>query len=280
MTTKSVLFYCFHGLLGALAFSLLLPVAEASADMSDWAENEGGRMRIIALAPEADGTVRGALQIEPKAGWMTYWKEPGQAGIPPQVTFAPASGVRLTEMRFPVPKVFDEDGVRDIGYDHAVTLPFTLKTEPGKVPLQLTAAAFVGLCRNICIPFQAEFRLPISVQDSSSDEEMRVLKAASQALPEAPSTDFTVADHKLTEDRKLLKLSLKLPPGQTEAQIYVVGPQGHVLVEQQQAEQKGDLLTVEMPVPKLPARYDPKGKRWDILVVAGSRAMESSLAFE
>ncbi|MDO1581324.1 protein-disulfide reductase DsbD domain-containing protein [Rhizobium oryzicola] len=280
MTKTSVVPDPARRLAAVLAFSLLLPVAKASADMSDWAENEGGRMRIIALAPEADGTVRGALQIEPKAGWMTYWKEPGQAGIPPQVTFAPASGVRLTEMRFPVPKVFDEDGVRDIGYDHAVTLPFTLKAEPGKVPLQLTAAAFVGLCRNICIPFQAEFRLPISTPDPSSEEEARLLQAASQTLPEAPSTDFTVADHALSDDRKLLKLSLKLPAGQTGAQIYVVGPQGHVLVERQKAEQKGDLLTVEMPVPKLPARYEPKGKRWDILVVAGSRAMESSLAFE
>lgn len=263
-----------------LAFCLLLPITEAAADMSDWAENEGGRMRIIALPPDTDGTVRGALQIEPKTGWMTYWKEPGQAGIPPQVTFEPSSGVRLTEMRFPVPKVFDEDGVRDVGYDHAVTLPFTLKTDKGKLPQQLAASAFVGLCRNICIPFQAEFRLPISVDDASLAEETRLLKEASQALPEAPSTDFTVADHKLTEDRKLLKLSLKLPAGETAAKIYVVGPQGHVLVDQQKAEQKGDILKVEMPVPKLPARYDPKGKRWDILVVAGSRAMESSLAFD
>src|SRR3546814_18929127 len=81
---------------------LLLGVAMAQAETTPWATNEGGRMRLVALPPDADGTVRGALQIEPKPGWITYWREPGDAGIPPHVTFSEQAGVTLEQISYPV----------------------------------------------------------------------------------------------------------------------------------------------------------------------------------
>src|SRR3546814_19049068 len=77
---------------------LLLGVAMAQAETTPWATNEGGRMRLVALPPDADGTVRGALQIEPKPGWITYWREPGDAGIPPHVTLSKPAGVTLEQI--------------------------------------------------------------------------------------------------------------------------------------------------------------------------------------
>lgn len=82
-------------------------------------------MRVASLAMDADGVVRGVLQIEPKDGWITYWREPGEAGIPPQITPDPASGVSLTTMAYPVPKLIENGDITDIGYDHAVSLPFS-----------------------------------------------------------------------------------------------------------------------------------------------------------
>lgn len=88
-------------------------------------------MRVASLAMDADGVVRGVLQIEPKDGWITYWREPGEAGIPPQITPDPASGAALTTMAYPVPKLIENGDITDIGYDHAVSLPFQLKaTDP------------------------------------------------------------------------------------------------------------------------------------------------------
>ena len=248
--------------------------------MTHWAENEGGRMRIIVLAPEKDGTVQGALQIEPKAGWITYWKEPGQAGIPPQITLSPGEGITLKDIAFPVPKPFESGSVRDLGYDHPVTLPFTLSVIDPDRPLKLNASAFIGLCRNICIPFQAEFELDLSKAKGLPLEENLILDKAARSLPERPSADFDIKSHALTNDRQTLSLAVRLPQASQAPQIYVAGPDGHVLFDQEKGRMADGLYRVEMPVGKLPKGYDPKGKNWDILVVAGSRAMETSLAFD
>jgi DsbC/DsbD-like thiol-disulfide interchange protein len=251
------------------------------AETTPWASNEGGRMRVVAMPPEPDGTVRGALQIEPKAGWITYWKEPGDAGIPPQMVFSKASGVTLNSMSYPVPKRIDNGKLRDIGYDHAVTLPFELKMEdPGK-PLNLGASAFVGLCRNICIPFQAEFSLQLGANKGTPVEEAMILNAAASKLPEPPSEDFAVTYYAMTQGRDKLALKLKLPPeASAPPQVIVTGPQGHVLFDGVNGRRDGDAYALDMPVGKLPKNYDIKGKRWGILVIAGNRAMETSLAFD
>ncbi|MGO6906703.1 protein-disulfide reductase DsbD domain-containing protein, partial [Rhizobium ruizarguesonis] len=125
----------------------LVPFSTIHAEMSAWAENDGGRMRLVALAPDAAGKIRAALQIEPKPGWITYWKEPGNSGIPPQITITPESGVSLDAIAYPVPKHFFKGGIEDIAYDAPVTLPLSL-TAAGKGPLAIDASAFIGICKD------------------------------------------------------------------------------------------------------------------------------------
>lgn len=251
--------------------------------MSDWAVNDGGRMRIVALPPEPDGTVRGALQIEPREGWITYWKQPGQAGIPPQLSLAPDSGLTMTEMKFPVPKQFVDGDVRDLGYDHAVTLPFTLKIDSGNHSALFKASAFIGLCRNICIPFQAEFQVNLLSKKLPLEENL-ILDEASRHLPETPSQDFAVASSKFNSDHKKLMLSLRLPEGSAKPDIVVVGPNGHVLLDQEHGKTEGNLYSVDMPLGKLAAKIANMpangAQDWSLLVIAGNRAMETPLAIE
>ncbi|AYC99921.1 protein-disulfide reductase DsbD domain-containing protein [Neorhizobium sp. NCHU2750] len=253
----------------------------ARAETSDWANNEGGRMRIVALTPDNRGVVRGALQIEPKAGWITYWKEPGDAGIPPHIEFADTAGVSLTRMSYPTPRRIDNGPVRDVGYGGPVTFPFELKVNDLSKPATLTASAFIGLCRNICIPFQADFSLSLRADAGTSFAEAMIINDAEAKLPEAPSDDFAVTHYSVSADGDTLRLRLRLPQNATKKpQVIVTGPDGHVLFGDAAGERDGDSYQIDMPVGDLPKGYDMKGKRWGILVVAGARSMETSLAFE
>lgn len=263
-----------------VSVSVILP-ASAMAETTGWVDNEGGRMRIVALAPDAEGNVRGALQIEPKAGWITYWREPGDAGIPPHIAFAETAGVSLKRMSYPVPRRFDNGPVRDIGYDGPVSFPFELKIEDINKPAALAASAFVGLCRNICIPFQADFSLSLKADSGTSFAEAMIINDAEAKLPEHPSDDFAVTHYSVTSDGDTLRLRLQLPKNAPKKpQVIVTGPEGHVLFNDAKGERTDDSYSLEMPVGKLPKGYDMSGKRWGILVLAGKRAMETSLAFE
>ncbi|MBY5784018.1 cytochrome C biogenesis protein [Rhizobium leguminosarum] len=262
------------------AVAALVPFSSTHAEMSAWAENEGGRMRLVALAPDAGGKIRAALQIEPKPGWITYWKEPGNSGIPPQITIAPESGVSLDAIAYPVPKHFFKDAIEDIAYDAPVTLPLSL-TAPGKGPVTIDAAAFIGICKDICIPFQASFELKLGPAIQSHPQEEAILQAADASLPKPPSEDFDVTAHAMSPDRKTLSLDLVLPgEGKTAPDIIVTGPSGYAFTEQIGGKRDGRTFKVDISIGKLPKDYDIAGKQWSVLVIDGERAMETTLAFQ
>jgi len=273
----------FHRLLlvAAAALGLSLPVfCPARAETSDWVDNAGGRMRLVALAPDKNGKIRAGLQIEPNPGWITYWREPGNSGIPPQITMAPGSGVTLERVDYPTPKHIANGTLDDIGYDGAVTLPLTLSAASGTVN-EIKAQAFIGICKEICVPFQADLSLRFSGSAQSRPEEEAILAAAKASLPEAPSSAFEVNKHKLSDDRKQLTLEITLPEsGETAPDVIVAGPSGYVFPKQLMSKRDGKTLTTTIAIGKLPKSYDIHGKSWSALVIDGSRAIESPLAFE
>ncbi|MBY3462609.1 cytochrome C biogenesis protein [Rhizobium laguerreae] len=258
----------------------LVPFYSAHAEMSAWAENEGGRMRLVALAPDTAGKIRAALQIEPKPGWITYWKEPGNSGIPPQITIAAGSGVSLDAIAYPVPKHFFKGAIEDIAYDAPVTLPLSL-TAAGKGPVTIDAAAFIGICKDICIPFQANLQLKLGPAIQSHPEEEAILQAADASLPKPPSEDFEVTAHAMSPDRKTLSLDLVLPgEGKTAPDIIVTGPSGYAFTKQIGGKRDGRTFKVDISIGNLPKDYDISGKQWSVLVIDGERAMETTLAFQ
>ncbi len=237
-------------------------------------------MRLIALPPSSDGTVKGALQIEPKPGWMTYWREPGDAGIPPQLTVDDEKGIALTRFAYPIPKRIDNGELKDIGYDHPVTFPFELSAADLAASAEIGISAFVGLCQNICIPFQAEFSLELDKGNGISTEEAMALARAETKLPEQPSEEFAVTHYALVGNN-LLRLTLRLPDmSESEPQVIVTGPEGHVFLDSRNGRHDDNRYSLEIPIEKLPKDYEISGKRWGILVLADDRAMETSLAFD
>jgi len=261
-----------------LVAAVQLLSSPARAEMSAWADNEGGRMRLIALAPDESGKIRAGLQIEPKPGWITYWREPGDAGIPPQVTFPP--GVTLDKMSYPVPKHIVDGKVDEVAYDTSITLPLHL-TVKDAAQRELKANAFIGICKDICIPFQAELSLSFEPSAQSRPVEEAILRDANAALPKAAASDFKVEDHKLSADMKELSLKITLPEsGESTPQVIVAGPNGHVFTKQLATHRDGKSFATTLSIGKLPKGYNVHGKDWSALVIDGARAIETPLAFE
>ena len=68
----------------SLFLGLSLLACPALASSSDWYEAEGGRVRLVTSgAADENGVIEGALEIDLKPGWKTYWRDPGDAGVPP-----------------------------------------------------------------------------------------------------------------------------------------------------------------------------------------------------
>ena len=99
-------------------------VPAAAADKSSrWDGDARSAIRLIAGTRGAgDAVIPAGIEIKLKPGWHTYWRYPGDAGIPPHFDFQGSQNVKSVEVRWPAPKRLPEGSVMTIGYDRDVTL--------------------------------------------------------------------------------------------------------------------------------------------------------------
>ena len=83
-------------------------------------------MRLVTSgkADEA-GRIQGVLDIELKPGWKTYWRDPGDAGVPPQIDVSASTNITDAAFSFPPPQRHDDGYGKWAGYNHPVSLPVT-----------------------------------------------------------------------------------------------------------------------------------------------------------
>ena len=138
----------------APAFAPPLAAQEAIAPLPDgmagatvrpgWATPEGGRIAALHLA------------LEP--GWKTYWRVPGEAGVPPVLRFDGSQNVASVQVVWPAPEVFEVNGLRTVGYHDDLLLPLEITPENPDEPVVLAADLDLGICHDICVPVQLSLR--------------------------------------------------------------------------------------------------------------------------
>jgi len=103
-----------------------------------------------------DGTQMAAFKITLLPGWKTYWRAPGDAGIPPHIDFSASQNLASAQFHWPTPEVMDQSGMRSIGYTDGVTVPVEL-TPHGSGDVTLAGDLVIGVCEEICVPVQLSF---------------------------------------------------------------------------------------------------------------------------
>lgn len=133
---------------------------------SAWVEAEHAKARLIAsdaIAP--GGAAHIALELVAEEGWHTYWINPGDAGMATRVEWSAPKGFTATPISFPAPVRFEGDGVTSFGYEGRVVLPATLTAKKrAKGAAKIGATAKWLVCREICLPGEAELSLAIPVK--------------------------------------------------------------------------------------------------------------------
>lgn len=96
-----------------------------------------------------------AIRIQLSPGWKTYWRSPGDGGVPTELRLTQAEGVSGMAIHWPRPEVFFTNGVRSIGYRSTVILPveFALTTQG---VAQITGRLELGVCQDICMPISVD----------------------------------------------------------------------------------------------------------------------------
>ena len=106
------------------------PAAARAQDASPWDKQPHAQAQLIAgsVMKSADATyLHAGVEIRLDTGWKTYWREPGDSGVPPTFDFAGSDNVKSVTVLWPAPERFpDGAGGNSIGYVGRIVLPLRI----------------------------------------------------------------------------------------------------------------------------------------------------------
>jgi DsbC/DsbD-like thiol-disulfide interchange protein len=187
--------------------ALAAPVPAASA----WVDGHRSRVRLLDAGRD-DGALLAALEIELHPGFKTYWRTPGDSGVPPTFDWAASANVAAVEPLWPAPTRFEDAGGVSYGYHDRLVLPLRVRLREAGRPARLAGAVDYGVCNDICIPARAEVALELSGKGP-------LPAAVAQALARVP------APHPIDGDGPLAILAVAPQPG-AKLLVSVRAPQG------------------------------------------------------
>ncbi|MCT4554405.1 MAG: protein-disulfide reductase DsbD family protein [Pelagimonas sp.] len=133
----------------AAALALAMPALPQSAQAENFDDAIQAELRPGWRLP--DGDHMAALHLTLAPGWKTYWRAPGDAGIPPRFDWR-GNGAGQVQVMWPTPHVFYQSDMRSIGYEGDVILPIRVSPRRDGQNITLRGTVDLGICKDICLP--------------------------------------------------------------------------------------------------------------------------------
>ena len=193
---------------------------------------------------DANGRHMAALSITLSPGWKTYWRSPGEAGIPPVLDFAGSSNLQAVRLHWPSPAVFDVNGYQTIGYHDRLILPIEVTPQRAGQPVDLHLTVDMGVCRDICVPAHLDLEATLLV-DGTPDPAIRAALAAGPAA--AADRGLTAIDCTLAPITDGLALTTRITiPALGRAEAVVIEPaDASIWVSRSDTSRAGGTLTAQ-----------------------------------
>jgi DsbC/DsbD-like thiol-disulfide interchange protein len=268
------------GVAASILLSLFAPNAHAQ-DASPWQEDAHSAARLLA-GSRSGAVLLGGIALQLKPGWHTYWRTPGDSGVPPRFDFSKSDNVEAVTVLWPSPTKFDDGaGGISLGYHDQIVLPLRIVAKNAEKPVTLRADVNYAVCEKICIPVQANLELTFNSVASTEDS---ALFAALDTVPKPANVG----------DPNPLTIRDVKREGRSEVLVDVVSPDNrpiNLLVE-------GPTPDWGLPVPKLldhgppgvkrfafalegvPPGVNPEGAALKLTLVGADRAYEFNINLE
>jgi DsbC/DsbD-like thiol-disulfide interchange protein len=156
--------------------AVTLATSPAFAAATDWQEIAPGvKARLISSDTVVDGMSLAGLELDMPDNTNTYWRMPGETGIPTEFDFTASSGLANPTVHWPYPEIDRSRGYLDYAYYGPVVLP--IEFEVGEGGAVLDVAITLGVCSDICVPATAKFSLPLTFGPPDSAQSIRLDQA-------------------------------------------------------------------------------------------------------
>lgn len=213
-----------------------------------------------------------AIELNLAPGWKTYWRSPGDAGIPPSFDWSGSRNVKSVRIHWPVPAVFHTNGMQSIGYHDRVILPLEVTPETPGRPIRLNLRMDLGVCDDVCLPATLELSTDLAAPGAPDDGIRAALSHRAATAQEAGVTKVSCSIDPI-KDGLRLTARLGLPdPGLPEVVAFETADRTVWVAEAITERQGGELVAMTELVPPngAPFALDRSKVTMTILVPTGA----------
>ncbi|MCJ8138816.1 protein-disulfide reductase DsbD domain-containing protein [Falsirhodobacter halotolerans] len=191
---------------------------------------------------EPDGARMVAVRLSLAQGWKTYWRSPGDAGIPPDFDWSGSQNVKSVRLHWPTPSIFRTNGMRTIGYHDELILPVEVVPQDPARPIRLNAELDMGVCRDVCIPATVDLRADLSGQGAPDARIQTALAHRPATAREARLANLTCTVTPI-DDGLAITARMTLP-AQGGTELVVIEPANPAIwVSETRTTRQGSTLT-------------------------------------
>lgn len=213
----------------AVICTLDLAMARAQ-DSSAWKTVPHSAARLIAGATHisADGVwLRAGIEIRLDPGWHTYWRYPGDSGVPPAFDFARSRNVKSVTVLWPAPERFaDGAGGHSIGYLDDVVFPLRITALNTTIPSSLHVKLGYAVCGTYCLPAESDLELMLFGKAGPHEPALVAAEArVPRRIPLGAGTGLAIRSvHREGSDgRERVVVEVAVPEGMP-VDLFVEGP--------------------------------------------------------
>jgi DsbC/DsbD-like thiol-disulfide interchange protein len=210
--------------LAACGIATLLGGPARAGDASPWAEDVNSARRLVAGANGKDAkSLRAGIELRMQPGWHTYWRYPGDSGVPPRFDFSGSDNIASVKVLYPAPHAFTDEAGTTIGYKNNVIFPLRVVARQNDRPVTLRAKIDYAVCEKLCMPVEARAELTL---DRAGGADNAALAAAEARVPQpvsAAEAGLTVRRADDDKRKPLVFVDLAAPGGQ-RVDLFVEGP--------------------------------------------------------
>lgn len=208
-----------------LAFGGAAPTAAQDAvEQVDtpWVKDLHSALGLVA-GPRRDGVVLGGIAIRLEPGWKTYWRTPGDSGVPPRFDFSASDNIAAVTVLWPAPEKFaDGAGGFSFGYHNEVVLPLRIVATKPDAAVTLRARINYAVCEKLCLPVEATTELTLPAPAASGNP---VLDAALRRVPQRATLDASTGFgiRAVKRDGKTVTVAV-MAPSSEKVDLFAEGP--------------------------------------------------------
>lgn len=267
----------FCAALVSCAIAVQIGTPAQAADESPWSEDIRSAIRLIAGSNKADDAVlRAGIEVKLRPSWKTYWRYPGDSGVPPHFDFSGSENLKKADVFYPAPHLFTDETGQSLGYKDTVIFPVVVSPQQVGKPVRLRVKVDYAVCEKLCVPAEGRAELTLVTGDSRHNP---ALTAAETRVPKqvtAPQLGLT-AKRDNSGAKPAVIVELGAPAGKP-IELFVEGPtpQWALPIPKPVKSAPAGRAQFSFELDGLPPGADPKSQLdLTFTVVTGDRAVET-----